>query len=137
MNAPDWLKSKTARTVFIRDLKIPASIGIHDFEKESRQTVCINVEMETNGDTVPLADDYANAVCYESAAEGIRKIVSGDHINLVETLAERIAELCLQDSRVGTVRVRVEKPDILSDAAAVGVEIERYQLLRPDLPDEG
>ena len=137
MNAPDWLKSKTSRTVFIRDLRIQASIGIHDFEKKGPQPVCVNVAMETSGDSTPLNDDYQNAVCYETAANGIRDIVSNGHINLVETLAEKIAEFCLQDTRVSMVRVRVEKPEILSDAAGVGVEIERYQLLRPDLPDEG
>ena len=69
--------------------------------------------------------------------KGIKKIISAGHINLVETMAEEIAKFCLSDSRVISVKVRVEKPDIIADAAGVGVEIERYQTLRVDLPDAG
>jgi dihydroneopterin aldolase len=137
MNAPEWLKRGTSRKIFVRDLRIPASIGIHDHEKEDRQLVCINVELETVVGDAPLNDDYKNTVCYESTVNGIHEIISFGHINLVETLADKIADFCLQDVRVRTVRVRVEKPDIMPDTTSVGVEIERYQLLRVDLPDEG
>jgi len=137
MNAPQRLANQTQRTIFVRDLKIPVSIGIHDHEKAASQMVCINVDMTTEERGGPLNDDYANAVCYESVVNGIMEIVSNGHINLVETLADQIAVRCLQDIRVSAVKVRVEKPDIIADAASVGVEIERYQTLRVDLPDEG
>ena len=141
MNAPQRLqnetKTDTTRTIFIRDLKIPALIGIHDFEKDAHQVICINVDMRTDDQGKPLNDDFDNAVCYEGAVKGIKKIISAGHINLVETMAEEIAKFCLSDSRVISVKVRVEKPDIIADAAGVGVEIERYQTLRVDLPDEG
>ena len=55
----------------------------------------------------------------------IRKIVATGHINLVETLAELIADRCLEDPRVKKVKVRVEKMDVFADATSVGVEIER------------
>jgi len=58
---------------------------------------------------------------------GARALTSDGHINLVETLAERIAALCLADARVSSVRVRVEKLDIYEQADSVGVEIERLQ----------
>jgi dihydroneopterin aldolase len=57
---------------------------------------------------------------------GVRELLSDRHIKLVETVAEEIAAMCLEDGRVSSVRVRVEKLDILPDAASVGVEIERF-----------
>jgi dihydroneopterin aldolase len=56
----------------------------------------------------------------------VREIVSRGHINLVETLAEEVAAMCLQDRRVRSVRVRVEKLDVFPDVTSVGVEIERF-----------
>ena len=137
MNAPQRLQNKTSRRIFVRDLIIPAMIGVYDFEKDTQQLVCINVDLTTDDNGAPLNDDFNNTVSYETAVIGIKKIVADGHINLVETLADKIAEFCLSDARVHSVKVRVEKPDILPEAAGVGVEIERYQTLRVDLPDAG
>ena len=62
---------------------------------------------------------------YEDVVKKIRGIVNSGHINLVETLAERIAASILMDKRIDIVKVCVEKLDIISDAASVGIEIER------------
>ena len=64
-------------------------------------------------------------VCYEDVVKKIRGIVNSGHINLVETLAERIAASILMDKRIDIVKVCVEKLDIISDAASVGIEIAR------------
>jgi dihydroneopterin aldolase len=64
-------------------------------------------------------------VDYEALVEQVRQLVGSRHVSLVETLAEHIAELCLDDPRVRLARVRVEKLDAIADAAAVGVEILR------------
>jgi 7,8-dihydroneopterin aldolase/epimerase/oxygenase len=133
--APQKQTGGTQRTIFIRDLNIPARIGVHAFEKEAAQPVCINVDLVTDDEGKPLNDDFDNTVCYETTVNGIKAIISDGHINLVETLAENIAAFCLSDTRVLSVKVRVEKPDILPEAASVGVEIERYQMLRVDLPE--
>jgi 7,8-dihydroneopterin aldolase/epimerase/oxygenase len=66
-------------------------------------------------------------VDYEAVAKRTRTIVAAGHTRLVETLAERIAESCLTDTRVRTARIRVEKLDIFADAVSAGVEIERQQ----------
>ena len=50
-------------------------------------------------------------------------------MNLVETLADRIAEMCLEDQRVRTARVRIEKLDVFADAESAGVEIERFSTI--------
>jgi dihydroneopterin aldolase len=73
----------------------------------------------------PLNDDLTNVLSYDAVIAAIKRLVADGHINLVETLAERIAETCLADHRVTHVRVSVEKLEVEPDAAGVGVEIER------------
>jgi dihydroneopterin aldolase len=117
--------ARRVRRVFVRDLVLPALIGVHRHEQDGRQRVRINLDLEVPEDPVPLADRLAEVVNYEDIVTGIRKIVAAGHINLVETLAERIAARCLADRRVERVLVRVEKLDVFADAGSVGVEIER------------
>ena len=123
-----WAKAAAARglrQVFIRDLIMPCNIGVHRHERDAPQRVRINLDLAVREDDAPIQDAIANVVCYEDIATGVRAIVGSGHINLVETLAERLADFCLKDSRVATVRVRVEKLDVFADAASVGVEILR------------
>ena len=117
---------RAVRHVFIRDLMLPCSIGIHRQEKDAEQRVRINLDLAVSEADQPINDDIRNVICYEELAEGIKEIVSRGHINLVETLAENIADMCLRDRRVQSARVRIEKLDILDDAESVGVEIERF-----------
>lgn len=113
------------RHVFIRDLVLSCRIGVHRHEEVRAQRVRINLDLAVRDDR-DLQDDLGNVLCYERIAIGVRDLVSRRHIRLLETLAEEIAALCLQDGRVRSVRVRVEKLDIFPDAASVGVEIERF-----------
>jgi dihydroneopterin aldolase len=112
------------RRVFVRDLVLACEIGVFRHERGARQRVRINLELGVVEDRVP-EDDLRNVVCYDEIVAGIRCLAEGGHVNLVETLAERIAQLCLTDQRVRVARVRVEKLDVYPDVAAVGVEIER------------
>ncbi len=115
------------RHVFIHDLEIPASIGVYSHEKVDKQRIRINLDLAVReGDASAIDDDLANVVCYEAVVSGIRRLVDSGHVNLVETLAERIASLSLEDKRVRIARVRVEKLDVFPDATSVGVEIERF-----------
>jgi dihydroneopterin aldolase len=113
------------RHVFIRDYVLDCSIGVHAHEKHSPQRVRINLDLAVLEGERQINDDIRNVICYEDMAEGIKSIIAEGHVNLVETLADRIAEMALADVRVRTARVRVEKLDILENAASVGVEIER------------
>lgn len=114
------------RHVFIHDLVLDASIGVHDFEKDKPQRLRLNLDLAVWENPGPLADNLSNVVCYEQITKGVRDLIAKGHVNLVETLAEDIADLCLGDPRVRSVRVRVEKLDVFADATSVGVEIERY-----------
>jgi len=115
------------RHVFVRDLEIIAVLGVHEHEKVAPQRVRINVDLTVSEAATGHNDDLANVVCYEDVVNGIKQIAASGHVNLVETLAEKIAQFCLADERVQAARVRIEKPDIIEEAASVGVEIERIQ----------
>lgn len=111
----------------ITDLVLPARIGVYDRERRAPQRVRVNVELTVDQHGRPLDDDIANVLSYEDIVDGIGAILDRGHINLVETLAENIASLCLDDSRVVQARVAVDKLDVEPNAAAVGVEIERFR----------
>ena len=117
---------RSLRHVFIRDMILSGSIGIHRHEKTAQQRVRINLDLAVDEGGQPIDDDINNVICYEHLAEGVGDIVGRGHVNLVETLAENIAAMCLEDLRVRSARVRVEKLDVLEDAESVGVEIERF-----------
>lgn len=121
--------SRNLYHVFIRDLVVPCSIGIHDFEKEAPQRVRLNIDLAVHELADGVDDEYTNVVCYEKIANNVRELIRRGHVNLVETLAEDIAKICLDNKRVHSVRVRVEKLDIMNDATSVGVEIERFSSL--------
>lgn len=112
------------RRLYIHDLDLMADIGVYPEEKGVLQPIAVSVDLLVM-ETEPGTDNLAAVVCYATLAEEIRSLVTGTRVNLVETLADRIARLCLADSRVRIARVRVEKRSVMPDARAVGVEIER------------
>ena len=126
------IAGRSMRHVFLRDMVLPARIGVYSHERTAPQRVRVNVDLGVADDPAPGLsrgavgrDDLSRVVNYELVAEAIRTIVGAGHIMLVETLAERIAEACLVDARVLLARVRVEKLDVFADATSAGVEIER------------
>src|SRR6201995_83015 len=112
------------RHVFIRNLELPAQIGVWRHEHGKEQPVRINVDLAVE-DLIDLGDDLAKVVDYGVIEDKIRTIIAEGHIRLIETLAERIAATCFEDERVKTARVRVEKLHALPNAESAGVEIER------------
>ena len=116
---------KALRHVFIRDFMVECLIGVYEHEKCSPQRVRINLDLAVDEGEHPIIDDIRNVVSYETMANGILAIADEGHVNLVESFAERIADMCFDDKRVDSVRVRIEKLDILKNAGSVGVEIER------------
>lgn len=114
------------RHVFIRDLVIVASIGVYKHEHETPQRVRINLDLAVREGQGPRHDDLSEVVCYEAIREKVRAVVLDRHVKLVETMAEKIAATCLDDGRIRSARVRVEKLDVFDDVGSVGVEIERF-----------
>ena len=115
---------RAIRHVFIRNLELPAQIGVFHHEVGKMQPVRINVDLAVE-DLIDLGDYLRKVVDYGVIEAKIRAILAEGHLNLVETLAERIASACFEDARVRTARVRVEKLHALSAAESAGVEIER------------
>lgn len=116
---------KRIRHVFVRDLELNANIGVYRREKGTLQPVRINLDLTVEETDGAIDDKLENVVDYGAVVEGIKAILAGGHLNLVETLAEKIAAHCLEDSRVKVARVRIEKLKVLPEAQSVGVEIER------------
>lgn len=124
--APEGAQGKGAPSrVFISDMVIECSIGIHPHEHDKSQRVRINVDLWVEQSPKPIDDDIANVVSYEDIVSGIETTLAEGHINLIETAAERVAGLCLADRRVIKTRVRFEKLDVFSNVVSAGVEIER------------
>ena len=130
------------RHVFIRDMTLDASIGVYAHEHAAPQRIRVNVDMgvveegahgPSTGMSRPAVgrDELGRVVDYELVVKSVRAVVAAGHVQLVETLAERLAESCLTDDRVQVVRVRVEKLDVFADVASVGVEIERHRATCP------
>lgn len=113
------------RHVFVRDLELNANIGVHRHEKGQLQPVRINIDLTVEEADGELGDKLENVVDYEAVVKGVKAILALGHLNLVETLAEKVATHCLADKRVKVARVRIEKLKVLAEAQSVGVEIER------------
>lgn len=109
--------------IFIRDWVLPIHIGVYAEEQGVTQRVGFSVEAEVVNSGAALHDEIAEVPSYDDILKIIRAIVDEGHINLVETLAERVAARCLADPRIASVRVRIEKLE--RGPAAVGVEIVR------------
>ena len=88
----------------------------------------VNLDLGVHESIAPIDDDITNVVDYEKLVAGIHRLVDRGHVNLVETLAENIAAMCLANKNTHVVRVRIEKLDVFDNAESVGVEIERFNL---------
>lgn len=119
----------TCDHIFVRGLVLPIFVGVYDEEQGVKQKVSFTVEAAVAPAIAAKGDEIAEVPSYDDLAGAVRAVVSAGHINLVETLAERIAEHCLKDERIVSVLVRVEKLE--RGPASVGVEIVRPRMAVP------
>jgi 7,8-dihydroneopterin aldolase/epimerase/oxygenase len=117
--------SAPRRKVFVHGLVLDAYIGAYDSEQGLTQPVKIDLEADVIEPSQPIGDRLEDVVCYDKMIQGIKAIIAEGHIKLVETLAERVADLALSHPMVLTVMVRIIKPNAITEAEAVGVEILR------------
>ena len=111
--------------VYIRELEIDAIIGIYDWERETKQIVSIDLEMGCDNTKAAASEDIADALDYKSVAKRLISFVEGSKFLLVETLAERIAAIVLDEFSVPWLRLRLGKPGAVTGSKDVGVIIER------------
>ena len=111
--------------VFIRDLRIETVIGVYDWEREIRQTVSLDLEMGTNIRPAAVSDHIQDALDYKSVAKRLIQFVGESEFQLVETLAQRCADIILNEFQVPWLRLRLSKPGAVTGSQDVGVLIER------------
>jgi dihydroneopterin aldolase len=129
--SPKPLAQRTAlpvsgqRRVLIRDMEIVASVGVFEHEKRYEQRIVVSLELDVADTYDGRSDRLEHVLDYAAVVDGTVRLVQAEHIHLIETLAERIAAMCLADPRVLSVKVKIEKPDVLPQVRSVGIEIER------------
>jgi D-erythro-7,8-dihydroneopterin triphosphate epimerase len=111
----------------IKDLLLRCIIGLSDAERTAKQDVLINLVLWTDHRAAAASDDIREAVNYRTVTKQVIEHVEASQYFLLETLAERIAEICLQEPHVASVEVSVEKPGALRFARSVGVRIVRQK----------
>lgn len=111
--------------ITLRDYVDQFRIGVWGSEKGRRQRVRINVCLTLPWPERPLTDDLDEVLSYDFLIDGIRALRDGEHVHLVETLADRILSLCFSDPRVTKARVQIEKLDVVPESGGVGVVVER------------
>jgi dihydroneopterin aldolase len=114
-------------TVFIVDLRIETVIGIYDWERKIRQVVAIDLEMAFDNRRPAASDDIADTLNYKAVGKRLIAFVEAASFQLVETLAERCAQIVLDEFKVPWLRLKLSKPGALRGSRAVGVVIERGQ----------
>ncbi len=111
--------------IFLHDLKVDTVIGIWDWERKIRQTVVIDLDMAADIRKAAASDSVEDTLNYKAVAKRVQQFVGGSEFQLVETLAEKIAGIIIDEFDVPWVKVRVAKPGAIRGAKDVGILIER------------
>jgi dihydroneopterin aldolase len=112
-------------TVFIEELRIETVIGIYDWERKIRQVVAIDLEMAFDNRRPAASDHIDDTLNYKAVSKRLIAFVEAASFQLVETLAERCAQIVLDEFHVPWLRLKLSKPGAVRGAKAVGVVIER------------
>ena len=113
-------------TIFLDGLEVQTILGIQDWERETKQTVRIDLELPVDARSAAARDHIDATVNYKSVAKRIIAFAESTRFQLVETLAERIAAILLEEFGFEWARVSVSKPGAIRGARNVGVRIERH-----------
>ncbi len=111
--------------VYIRELEVETVIGIYDWEREIHQVVNLDLEMGTDIRQAASTEDVENTLNYKSVSDRLIEFIEQSEFLLVETMAEQIAELVMEEFSVKWLRLRLGKPGAVPQAKDVGVVIER------------
>lgn len=112
-------------TIFLHDLRIDTVVGIWDWERRIRQTVSIDLEMGSDIRRAAATDSIDDTLNYKAVAKRVQQFVGESSFQLVETMAEKVANLILEEFEVPWVQVRVNKSGAIRGARDVGVLIRR------------
>lgn len=113
--------------VFIENLELNASIGVFDWEKTIKQRLVFNLELFTDFSKAAISDDIVDAVNYALVCEEIKHVLSRQHYDLLEYLAERISEHLLAKFQISGLLLSISKPEAVAETHTVGVRILRHK----------
>jgi dihydroneopterin aldolase len=113
--------------IFIHALKTEAIIGIFDWERQVKQTVIVDIEISADIRKAALSDSIDDTLNYKRVAKRVLAFVEESKFHLVETLAEHVAMLILEDFGIAWVRISLSKPGAIRDSRDVGVALERQR----------
>ena len=111
--------------IFVNDLMLNAELGVYAHEKNIQQPLRVNMIAKIQDIPETSEEKIDNVVCYNEISIIIKNIVNSGHTILLETLAEKILVECFKNSRIKTIKIRLEKLDAIDDAESAGIEIER------------
>ena len=111
--------------IFIRDVMVRCIIGIYPQERKEKQDVVINIVLVGDLRKAGLSDSIRDTINYKTIKKNVIKLVEKSEFNLIEKLADRIADTCLQNPKVRRATVTVDKPAALRFARSVAVEVTR------------
>lgn len=114
--------------IFIRDLALRCIIGLYPEERTNKQDVIINVTIETDLSAAGKSDNLNDTVDYKAIKLAILDFVENSSFNLIESLAEGIAAICLRDAKVQRATVTIDKPGALRFCRSVAVEVTRSRI---------
>ena len=112
-------------TVRIERLQLDCIIGINPWERLTKQRITIDIAMNTDLSASGESDAIEDTINYRTVAKAVTTEVEASSYGLVEALAARVAEICLEDERTQSVEVTVRKPGAVRKASAVGVIVRR------------
>ena len=112
-------------TLSIEGLKVDTIIGVYQWEREVKQSVIIDLVLETKSTSSGLEDSIEFAVDYEAVSDMVSNLVQSSSFLLIETLAEAIAGKLLREFAIRSIRLKLSKPSAIQNAANVGITIER------------
>ncbi|MDP1931816.1 MAG: dihydroneopterin aldolase [Gammaproteobacteria bacterium] len=111
--------------VYIHELRIETIIGIYDWERERKQVVSLDLEMGTDIRPAAATEDIDKALDYKAVSKRLISFIEASEFLLIETMAERVAEIVMTEFAVPWLKLRVGKPGAVTGARDVGVIIER------------
>lgn len=111
--------------IYLKDLRIDTIIGIYDWERRMKQTIILDLEMATDISKAADSDNIDDTLNYKSVAKRVIRFVEESQFELVETLAERITEIILNEFNVPWCKLTLNKKGAVRGVRDVGVIIER------------
>tara|TARA_Y100000746_G_scaffold164453_1_gene141819 strand:+ start:329 stop:676 length:348 start_codon:yes stop_codon:yes gene_type:complete len=111
--------------VFIKNLEVEAIIGIFQWEREVRQLISVDIEMDFHNKTAAKSDSIEDALNYKLVGKRVSKYIKGSKFKLVESLAENISKIILKEFPVSKVKITLSKPGAMRGSDTVGISIIR------------